>query len=169
VAFDIICLVVYRCNLIYLFISNTQTQLIFTTPTMHIMIPKNGTCSLKGKQAMVSCDAPTRVNTNYPYAYTIQFFTSVVYSEYGFKLETSSKSTHTMNGTILVAAANQKPASICILEKYYVTESTAGSYVITKESQGPSGALCWFAEKSRQHYTKDIIASQRYATPRDNV
>ena len=42
-----------------------------------------------------------------------------------------------MNGTILVAASNQKPA----LWKYAVTKSTAGSAVITKESQGPSGAL----------------------------
>ena len=40
-----------------------------------------------------------------------------------------------MNGTILVAAANQKPASVCTLETYYFTESTAGSAVITKEAK----------------------------------
>ena len=46
-----------------------------------------------------------------------------------------------MNGTILVVAANQKPASICTLVKYYVTELTADSAVLTKESQVPYDGL----------------------------
>ena len=37
-----------------------------------------------------------------------------------------------MIGIILVAAGNKQPASICILEKYYINESTAGSAVIKK-------------------------------------
>ena len=59
----------------------------------------------------------------------------MVYSESGLKVDKSSKTTDTINGTILVDATNQNPASICTLEKYYVTESTAGSAVITMESQ----------------------------------
>ena len=54
---------------------------------------------------------------------------SMVYPESGLKTGKSIKITDTMNRTILVATANQKPASICILEKYYVTKSTAGSTV----------------------------------------
>ena len=64
---------------------------------------------------MVSCYA-LRVNTNELFAPTIKLFTSVVYSENGFKMEKSSKITNTINGTILVAAANQKPVSVCTLE-----------------------------------------------------
>ena len=56
----------------------------------------------------------------------------MVYSKGGLKVETSSKTADTMNGTILVAAANQKPASSCTFEIYYVTKSTAGSAIITK-------------------------------------
>ena len=56
----------------------------------------------------------------------------------------------TMNGTILVAAANQKPVSL--LEKYYVTESIAGSALITKKSQVQSGALRRFTKKLRQQH-----------------
>ena len=40
-----------------------------------------------------------------------------------------------MNGTILVDATNQNPASICALEKQYVTLSTAGSAVVIKDSE----------------------------------
>ena len=46
-----------------------------------------------------------------------QIFASVVYSESCLKVEKSSKSINTMNGTILFDAINQNPASICALEK----------------------------------------------------
>ena len=75
----------------------------------------------------------------------------MVYSESGLVVEKSSKTTDTMNRIILVAAANQKPASSCTLEIYYVTKSTAGLAVIT-ESQGPSGALRSFTTKLQQQY-----------------
>ena len=44
-------------------------------------------------------------------------FCSVVYSESDVKVDKYSKTTEITNGTILVDAANQNPASICILEK----------------------------------------------------
>ena len=58
-------------------------------------------------------------------------FTSVVYSENGLKVKKSSKTTDTMNGTILFDATNQNPASIC---KSHVTVPSPGSAIIT-ESQ----------------------------------
>ena len=70
------------------------------------------------------------------------------HTESGLNVEKSSKTTDTKKRTIF-AATNQKPASICTLEKYHVTESTAGSAVITKESQSPSGALRWSTMKWR--------------------
>ena len=57
-----------------------------------------------------------RVNTNDPFASTINILISVVYSENGRKVEKSSKTTDTMNRTILVNATNQNPASICALK-----------------------------------------------------
>ena len=69
------------------------------------------TAILKGKKATISCNAPKRDNTNYSFASTIHFFTSVVYSESGLKPTKCSKITDTMNGTILVDAANQKTSS----------------------------------------------------------
>ena len=60
----------------------------------------------------------------------------MVYSESGLKVKQSSKTTDTMNGTILVDATNQNPASICTLEKN-VTEPTTG------------GALCYKIQDTR--------------------
>ena len=69
-----------------------------------------------GREQIIYKDASAH-DTNQPFESTITFFTSVVYSESGFKVEKSCKTTDAMNGTILVDATNQNPASNCTLEK----------------------------------------------------
>ena len=68
-------------------------------------------------------------------------------------MEKSSKTIDFINVTILVAAVNQKPASISTLEKYYVTGSFASSAVITKDKRFVKRALRRFATKPRQQYS----------------
>ena len=69
----------------------------------------------------------------------------------GLKVEKSSRTTDTMKGTMLVAAANKKNQLLFAFWKN-TTSPTAGSAVITKESQGPSVALHQFTTKSQQQY-----------------
>ena len=96
-------------------------------------------------------------------------FTSVVYSESGLKVEHSSRTTDAINGTILVAAANKKTASISTLEIYYVTGSLAGSAVLTKDSEAVvKRALRRFATKPLQQYATLFII-RLYSTGKDSI
>ena len=72
-------------------------------------------CNFKEQKITVSCYAPKSLH-KLTIWFNNNFFTVMVYSESNLKVEKSSKTTDTMNGTILGDATNKNPASICTLE-----------------------------------------------------
>ena len=76
-------------------------------------------------------------DTSYSDCSLFTFLTSMAYPESSLKVEKSSKTTDTMNRTILADATNHNAASICTLERYYVTVDQSTSRPVDQSTSRP--------------------------------